>query len=37
AAAGIGRMGWNDRIGQFLEREDCMHAVGQGALAVECA
>jgi hydroxymethylbilane synthase len=30
-------MGWEDRIGQHLEWEDCMHAVGQGALGVECA
>lgn len=36
AAAGVNRMGWQRRIGQFLEWEDCMHAVGQGALAIEC-
>ncbi|KAK5929749.1 hypothetical protein CgunFtcFv8_010962 [Champsocephalus gunnari] len=35
AAAGLGRMGWDDRISQILGPEDCMYAVGQGALAVE--
>ncbi|XP_030633196.1 hydroxymethylbilane synthase, b isoform X1 [Chanos chanos] len=35
AAAGLRRMGWEDRISQILEPEDCMYAVGQGALAVE--
>jgi len=35
AAAGIDRMGWSEKIGQFLEEEDCLYAVGQGAMAVE--
>lgn len=35
AAAGVRRMNWDDKIGQILEREDCLYAVGQGALAVE--
>ncbi|CAL8336203.1 unnamed protein product [Boreogadus saida] len=35
AAAGLKRMGWDSRISQILEPEDCMYAVGQGALAVE--
>ncbi|XP_076023979.1 porphobilinogen deaminase-like [Genypterus blacodes] len=35
AAAGLRRMGWEDRISQILGPEDCMYAVGQGALAVE--
>ncbi|XP_056296747.1 porphobilinogen deaminase-like [Pseudoliparis swirei] len=35
AAAGLGRMGWGNRISQILGPEDCMYAVGQGALAVE--
>ncbi|CAL8359989.1 unnamed protein product [Merluccius merluccius] len=35
AAAGLKRMGWDNRISQILEPEDCMYAVGQGALAVE--
>lgn len=35
AAAGLKRMGWEDRISQILGPEDCMYAVGQGALAVE--
>ncbi|NXQ62950.1 HEM3 deaminase, partial [Anthoscopus minutus] len=35
AAAGLRRMGWENRIGQLLGPEDCLYAVGQGALAVE--
>uniref|UniRef100_A0A672L1B2 hydroxymethylbilane synthase n=1 Tax=Sinocyclocheilus grahami TaxID=75366 RepID=A0A672L1B2_SINGR len=35
AAAGLKRMGWESRISQILDPEDCMYAVGQGALAVE--
>ncbi|XP_027737245.1 porphobilinogen deaminase [Empidonax traillii] len=35
AAAGLKRMGWEHRIGQLLDPEDCLYAVGQGALAVE--
>lgn len=35
AAAGLKRMGWEDRIGQVLTPEESMYAVGQGALAVE--
>ncbi|CAG6007605.1 unnamed protein product [Menidia menidia] len=35
AAAGLKRMGWEKRISMILEPEDCMYAVGQGALAVE--
>jgi len=36
ALAGITRMGWTDKVGQELESEDMLYAVGQGALAVEC-
>lgn len=37
AAAGLKRMGWNDDIvTEYLSLEDCIPAVGQGALAVEC-
>jgi len=36
AVAGVSRMGWAERISQYLEGDLCMHAVGQGALAVEC-
>ena len=36
AAAGIKRMGWSDRIGQFLGPETCLHAVGQGSIGIEC-
>ncbi|XP_077312950.1 porphobilinogen deaminase isoform X2 [Lithobates pipiens] len=35
AAAGLCRMGWQGRIGQILSPEECLYAVGQGALAVE--
>ncbi|XP_024250591.1 hydroxymethylbilane synthase a isoform X3 [Oncorhynchus tshawytscha] len=35
AAAGLKRMGWEARVSQVLGPEDCMYAVGQGALAVE--
>ncbi|XP_067910275.1 hydroxymethylbilane synthase, b isoform X3 [Heterodontus francisci] len=35
AAAGLRRMGWESRISQILDPEDCMYAVGQGALGVE--
>ncbi|KAJ7305325.1 hypothetical protein JRQ81_011245 [Phrynocephalus forsythii] len=35
AAAGLKRMGWENRIGQVLNPTDCLYAVGQGALAVE--
>lgn len=36
AAAGLHRMGWQDRISAYLEPETCLPAVGQGALAIEC-
>nr|KAF6275093.1 hydroxymethylbilane synthase [Pipistrellus kuhlii] len=29
AAAGLQRMGWQNRVGQILHPEDCMYAVGQ--------
>ncbi|XP_059873798.1 porphobilinogen deaminase isoform X3 [Delphinus delphis] len=35
AAAGLQRMGWQNRVGQILHPEECMYAVGQGALGVE--
>ncbi|KAI1893473.1 hypothetical protein AGOR_G00124090 [Albula goreensis] len=35
AVAGLRRMGWDNRVSQILGPEDCMYAVGQGALAVE--
>nr|KAF6465429.1 hydroxymethylbilane synthase [Rousettus aegyptiacus] len=35
AAAGLKRMGWQNRVGQILHPEECMYAVGQGALGVE--
>ncbi|PFH59890.1 hypothetical protein XA68_11748 [Ophiocordyceps unilateralis] len=38
AAAGLQRMGLSDRISQYLDKDGggILHAVGQGALAVEC-
>ena len=36
AAAGVKRMGWEDRISSYIPQEVCLHAVGQGALAIEC-
>ena len=37
AAAGLHRMGLAARIGQVLDpQRDCLYAVGQGAVAVEC-
>jgi hydroxymethylbilane synthase len=34
AAAGVIRMGWRDRISEYLEAADWLPAVGQGALAI---
>ncbi|MFC4306137.1 hydroxymethylbilane synthase [Cohnella boryungensis] len=36
AAAGLHRMGWKDRITEYLSPDICLPAVGQGALAIEC-
>lgn len=36
AAAGMRRMGWADRITNYLDPQECLPAVGQGALAIEC-
>ncbi len=36
ACAGLLRLGWADRITERLAPEDCLPAVGQGALAIEC-
>jgi len=36
AVAGVVRMGWSERISEHLGGDVCLHAVGQGALAVEC-
>ena len=36
AAAGLYRMGWLDRISAFLPTDECLPAVGQGALGIEC-
>ncbi|TFD92436.1 hydroxymethylbilane synthase [Jeotgalibacillus sp. R-1-5s-1] len=37
AAAGLSRMGWSkDIVSEFLSTEDCLPAIGQGALSIEC-
>lgn len=36
AAAGLTRMGWLDRISDYIPVELCIPAVGQGALGIEC-
>ncbi|MEK4084732.1 hydroxymethylbilane synthase [Psychrobacillus sp. FSL K6-1415] len=37
AAAGLKRLGWSDEVvTEYLSVEDCIPAVGQGALAIEC-
>ncbi len=36
AAAGLRRLGLASRIASLLDPEDCLPAVGQGALALEC-
>ena len=37
AAAGLKRLGWSeDVVTEYLSVEDCLPAVGQGALAIEC-
>jgi hydroxymethylbilane synthase len=36
AAAGLHRIGWQDRISAYLPPEICLPAVGQGALCIEC-
>ncbi len=37
AAAGLKRMGWGeDVITEYMDLEDCIPAVGQGALSIEC-
>lgn len=36
AAAGMSRMGWEDRISALIPADLCTPAVGQGALGIEC-
>jgi len=36
AAAGLQRLGMGDRVHQILPKEISLHAVGQGALGIEC-
>ncbi|MGA2191771.1 MAG: hydroxymethylbilane synthase [Nitrospirota bacterium] len=36
AAAGIKRMGWADRIKEYIDPEVSLPAIGQGAIGIEC-
>jgi hydroxymethylbilane synthase len=36
AAAGLHRMGWKDRITEYLSPDICIPTVAQGALGIEC-
>lgn len=36
AAAGLARMGWEERISELLSPDVCLPAVGQGILGIEC-
>ncbi|KAF6026504.1 HMBS [Bugula neritina] len=36
AEAGLDRMGWSERVGEVLDEGNCMYAISQGAMAVEC-
>lgn len=36
AAAGLHRVGWQERITEYLEPEICLPALGQGILGIEC-
>lgn len=37
AAAGLKRMGWaSDTVTEFIDKDICVPAVGQGALSIEC-
>ncbi len=36
AAAGLIRLGFNDRITQFIETDTSLPAIGQGAVGIEC-
>lgn len=36
AAAGVRRMGWQDKITEYLSIDDSLPAIGQGALGIEC-
>jgi hydroxymethylbilane synthase len=35
AAAGLRRLGWTDRVTEYLSPDVCLPAIGQGALALE--
>jgi len=36
AAAGVKRLGWKDRVSEFLSTDISLPAIGQGAIGIEC-
>lgn len=36
ASAGLQRMNWGDRISHILKEDECLYAVSQGAIAMQC-
>lgn len=36
ASAGLHRIGWDNRISEYLSADICLPAVGQGALGIQC-
>jgi hydroxymethylbilane synthase len=36
AAAGIRRLGWGEKIKEYIDPEICIPAIGQGAIGIEC-
>jgi hydroxymethylbilane synthase len=36
AAAGIRRLGWGEKIKEYIDPEMCIPAIGQGAIGIEC-
>jgi hydroxymethylbilane synthase len=36
AAAGLARMGWLEQVSEYLSIEECLPAVAQGALGIQC-
>ncbi len=36
ASAGLQRMGWQEKISEYISTDLCVPAVGQGALGIEC-
>ncbi|MBI5696075.1 MAG: hydroxymethylbilane synthase [Nitrospirae bacterium] len=36
AAAGIRRLGWGEKIKEYIDADVCLPAIGQGAIGIEC-